>query len=126
MKRLMMSILTAAMAIGWAAPASADVANDDCGAKMTGDACTTFDMKTGVCVSDDAGALYCDTTKGATTTTSGTGTGSGTGSGGSAPSGDSSGSSGCTVGQIGGGGRAEAVALGLLFAACVAMRRRRD
>jgi hypothetical protein len=100
MKRLMvMSILGAAMAMGWASPARADVPNDDCGGKKAGDACSTFDAKTGVCAAEDGGGLVCDTTADTT--------------------------GGCAVGSIGADGRAEAAALGLLFAACVAMRRRR-
>lgn len=100
MKRLMaMSILGAAMALGWAAPARADVPNDDCGSKKAGDDCTTFDGTKGVCAAKEHGGIECDT------------------------SADTSG--GCAVGAIGADGRAEVAALGLLFAACVAMRRRR-
>jgi hypothetical protein len=101
-----MSILGAAMAMGWAAPARADVPSDvGCGSnKGVGSDCETADGKSGVCVKVefDSGAppgLSCDTSK------------------------DQGG--GCTVGPIGAEGGAEAAALGLLFAACVAMRRRR-
>ena len=102
-----MSVLGAAMAIGWTAPARADVPSDfGCGSnKSAGSDCETSDGKTGVCVrvEFDSGAppgLLCDT------------------------SADTSG--GCAVGPIGAEGGAEVAALGLLFAACVAMRRRRS
>jgi hypothetical protein len=106
MKRLMaMSILGAAMAMGWATPARADVPSDfGCGSnKISGSDCEAPDGKSGVCVrvEFDSGAppaLSCDT---------------------------SMDTGGCSVGQIGAEGSAEAAALGLLFAACVAMRRRR-
>ena len=106
MKRLMaLSIFGAAMALGWAAPARADVPSDvGCGSnKSAGSDCEASDGKSGVCVTVefDSGAppgLLCDT---------------------SMDTGD------CSVGQIGAEGSAEAAALGLLFAACVAMRRRR-
>jgi hypothetical protein len=100
MKRLTATtVLAAALALGWAAPARADIPNDDCGGKKAGDACTTLDNKTGVCAAASGGGLVCDTSADA--------------------------KSGCAVGPIGAEGRAEAAALGLLFAACVAMRRRR-
>jgi hypothetical protein len=107
MKRWMAtSLVGAAMILGWAAPARADVPSEfGCGSnKSAGSDCETSDGKNGTCVTVefDSGAppgLLCDTSK------------------------DTGG--GCTVGQIGAGGGAEAAALGLLFAACVAMRRRR-
>jgi hypothetical protein len=106
MKRLMAtSLLGAALAMAWSAPARADVPSDfGCGSnKSAGSDCETSDGKSGTCVKVefDSGAppgLLCDTSKD---------------------------TGGCAVGPIGAGGRAEAAALGLLFAACVAMRRRR-
>lgn len=54
--------LAIAALLACAAPVSADVANDDCGSKDEGDTCETYDGSTGVCVSEDASFLFCDTT----------------------------------------------------------------
>lgn len=120
MKRVMGWFVLSAL-VGWSLPASADVANDDCGTKAVGDTCETFSGDTGVCVEEQDDYLVCDT-DGAPATDGGSGSGGSAGS----KDDDDDDEGGCSVRNAGAGGRGEAAALGLLLLACIALRKRFD
>jgi hypothetical protein len=123
--RRSLAVLLASFALALAAsPAWADgAAPDDCPGKKVGDACTNFDMtQSGVCAADGMGILYCDIAGGGG---GGGGAGGGGAGGGGAGTGAAGSSSGCSFDRARAGGGSEAIGIGLLFAACVAVARRR-
>jgi len=122
--------MVAAALVAWALPASADIANDDCGSKEVGDDCEDFSGDTGICALDEDDAIYCDTSdepavdggSGAGGSDAGdSGSGGDSGAGGSASKDDDS---DCSVRNVGSGGRGELAALGGLLMLCIAFRKR--
>ena len=125
-----MGWVIAGVLVAWALPASADVANDDCGSKEVGDSCEDYMGDTGVCAEDDDDQqIYCDTTA-EPVMDGGSGTSGGTSGGASGASAgasdDDDDDDGCSVGRVGSGAGGEVAGLGALLLICIAFRKRFD
>lgn len=139
MRRWTATLAVTLCLMGASAPALADGAGpDDCTGKSLGAACYNYDThEYGTCAADVFGVLTCEVggsggtgmgtgtgTQTTTTTTShGASTTTASGAGGEGPESESS--SGCAATRARSKGGAEAIGIGLLFAACVVLQRRR-
>lgn len=127
MKRSTGWMIAAAWVLWAAAPAAADVPNDNCGGKDVGDECEDYTSSTGVCALDEDEQIFCDTSEqpagaGGSSVTGGSG-GSGGASGTSASEGDDD-DGGCSVHSVGARSAGELAGLFGLLLVCVAFRKR--